>query len=351
MPKGRRFCLYRYPRTIRRSMMVLSTLLAVSSSVSPSPICGSDATHVELGLVRPGDLISHEFSLTNRGNQTLTLQQRTKSCSCLCAVAPQTILPDETRKIKISAKATDKGRDYLMVSYVTNDPCVPILILSIAYQGTGSIMPTPRDLDFGSVELGAHIEKEIELWAGANEREFRIESARTTSPRVRVVTAHELLSSPNRKHSLKVVIEADKVGVWREFIKITTNNPRQPIVEVPIQGIVAGPFIVTPDVLNFGATKPGQITSKKCQIRSKSGEEFFVKSSNTSQLLVETAAIDMDSKDGIYGASQFWQATVTISRARKPGVWQELIPFSAIDREGRSCTVYVTARGTVLADD
>ena len=89
----------------------------------------------------------HEFTVTNRGDRTLTLNHGHSSCSCTVSeIKEGRLAPGQSTKVAVSWRSKGHvGPFQQSVTIVTNDPLRPEITLSIKGEYTARCMLSPMN--------------------------------------------------------------------------------------------------------------------------------------------------------------------------------------------------------------
>lgn len=115
-----------------RLLFIPLLALCMSSAFSQSgPELQVDSI-VDLGIISEGDSVSHTFTLTNTGDQTLIINEIEVTCTCLSTELSMTsILAGQEASIVVWFNTEGKmGRQHKLVALKTN-ALEPVTMLSI----------------------------------------------------------------------------------------------------------------------------------------------------------------------------------------------------------------------------
>jgi hypothetical protein len=89
------------------------------------PRLSIDEPVFEGGAFRPGESLTHEFTLRNKGNAPLLIEEVRTGCSCTVAAHDRTIAPGGQGRVRLTVDVYREwaGRDLLRTVWLkTNDP-------------------------------------------------------------------------------------------------------------------------------------------------------------------------------------------------------------------------------------
>ncbi|MFH1113284.1 MAG: DUF1573 domain-containing protein [Pseudomonadota bacterium] len=133
----------------RLTTLVVVLNLCVSASAYAGPKVGFDAESYDYGRVLSGDTVTKEFTLTNTGDETLTIEKLTSSCGCTKAVkGSREVPPKGTTKIVVAFDTAGlrPGRKSQSVGVHTNDTSNPVVKLTVFADVVREITVEPPSL-------------------------------------------------------------------------------------------------------------------------------------------------------------------------------------------------------------
>jgi hypothetical protein len=85
------------------------------------------------GVIKSGDVVTHEFQFTNTGKSDLIIRKTQASCGCTATHPTKSVLkPGESSSISVKFDSTGKqGKEQKTVTVITNDPDRTTLYLTI----------------------------------------------------------------------------------------------------------------------------------------------------------------------------------------------------------------------------
>ena len=93
-----------------------------------------DKKEHDFGVLKPGEIVNHEFTFTNTGGGDLLLHKTKASCGCTASEPAKKMLkPGESSSIKVTFNSTGKhdGDQSQSVTIYTNDPTEPTVYITI----------------------------------------------------------------------------------------------------------------------------------------------------------------------------------------------------------------------------
>jgi hypothetical protein len=163
-------------------------------------------SNLDLGRRQVGEVVVSTFSVINRGNGGLIIDEIESNCACaglerevdgkLVRVESLCIQPGE--KVELALRLIVKGRPgtsmETAISFRTNDPSYPTATIHpIVSWVSGGISTEPTTVLFGRLVSGAVAKQVIEIWDYSAEKRA-IKQVNSTAPK-RVATQKELQPS------------------------------------------------------------------------------------------------------------------------------------------------------------
>jgi hypothetical protein len=201
----------------------------------PPRIVFLDPTH-DFGHVSQGTAVTHAFVFRNVGGLDLTIENVRASCGCTAAVTSGRVIPPGgTASIETTYDTTrDFGRKTWSVTVYANDPSRPVTTLALVGQIDAEAAADPPQLYVGHLARGQTARNEVRLLAARSV---------TLGPIVGTGKVVEASTHPARQDArdtrLAVAIKPNApAGRFNELISVRTSSPRQPIMTIPVIGIV-----------------------------------------------------------------------------------------------------------------
>ena len=286
-----------------------------------------DAYTYDFGFIEQGEQAGQRFNIENKGIEDLVLSKVETSCSCTQAFLPkeQRIPPGGKGELVVGYDSTGREGGQSQIVYVySNDPISPVVQLQI----NGVIKPvrlpvSVRSLDFGTVKKRD----------GAT-REFSIKDPGDDSLTVQKVT------SDTRSVKVSLTRNADKqgttylvkavlspgapIGILKGAIKVSSNHPKEPVVEIPVAADVVGDIDIFPHQFFLGLLKRGESASKKLTLSTTSDEPLTIQNiENPCDYVIVTAAPEVKGNK--------YTITATLKGAAPVGLIKQVVVIHTTD--------------------
>jgi hypothetical protein len=115
-------------------LVILLTLPALVWA-GTGPVISFDTENHDYGRVMVGDKVTHEFTVTNTGDQTLTIEKLQSTCGCTQAVEDSSEVPPggKTRIVaSFDTKGMKGGKKQKSIYVHSNDTKKPVVTLTLA---------------------------------------------------------------------------------------------------------------------------------------------------------------------------------------------------------------------------
>jgi hypothetical protein len=198
---------------------------------------------------------SHDFVLSNCGEERLTLRVGATTCRCaMSKLEQEEIPPGGSAKVTLSWKPTEKIGTYRQSAEIlTNDPAHSKVTLTVAGRYTATAHIAPADLVFSEisttetatadVRLLCYLDKPMQItghqWTdAATAGQFDVSMKPLSAEDLKEWTAKSgMLATVSVKRGLTP-------GRFRQKLVFRTNLERTPTLELPIQGIVGSEIAI-----------------------------------------------------------------------------------------------------------
>lgn len=269
---------------LRMCSLVIISLFFLSV---PMAVAGPRAVAVEpvkdLGKVWKGDKAAHDFAIRNDGDEVLQLFDVRPSCGCVVAQFDRVIEPGETGTIHTWMNTSSlTGPVSKSLTVFTNDSANPTFTLSIRAT-VGSLLTVKPGVARFIVVRGEPSKGEItQLLSSGDGSPFEVLGVTCGIPQLNVQyrEATDGERDPNTAGTqwiLTMSLGPDApVGPIADYVRVTTNHPRQPMIEIPVSGFVRPVVAVTPLVADFGRVRLESPLQKSLIFRSFATEAIAV---------------------------------------------------------------------------
>lgn len=281
-----------------------------------SPVIDYPA-YFDLGEHEKGDVVVTPFTIANRGDAELLIDEITSNCGCTGMEREE-----NGRYISLQSLRLKAGEEahlvmrvsvggplgfaaHNIVEFRTNDPQQPTARIEVVVaRVSGGIITTPETVVFGTVPVGGKARQLVDIWDPAESpREVkRVTSNSSKGITVRLITAGESPKTDEMRSKgvlvgrLEVTLNTDHPRRIDDTVLIAVAGREEKPDKLPVVGRVAALFEMSPPLLVLPrSTSNGRIYSATCLCRSISGKTFSLTVDSlptgvTAKVLSEAAA-------------------------------------------------------------
>ncbi|MBQ2850370.1 MAG: DUF1573 domain-containing protein [Thermoguttaceae bacterium] len=204
----------------------------------------------------------HPFKIKNVGDETLTLANGGKGCFCTdFEISHKSLRPGETATVLFKWDAARSGGVFNQgVRVLTNDPKAPEVDFSVRGLYTAPIVCEPNEISFQNASATTETTRSFRLFgfehnddgtpfpleilgvevADSARLEFKIEKA-DLAELTDKEREHNLFSNTtNLFKGVATLKSGMPQGAFQEIVRVRTNSPKTPVLEIVVGGQVAG---------------------------------------------------------------------------------------------------------------
>ena len=210
----------------------------------------------DFGPVPRGAKVRHDFVLTNRLAEPLTILDVRASCGCTTGRARTNLVPPGGSTV-IEAEMdtrnfTGKKATVLTVSLITSDGRQDEARLGVASNILSDVVLNPGTIDFGPVNHGLTSSSTLTL-DRINAPNWKIERMVTASRALDASLVETSRGAATVGYMLTVSLKPDApAGPLREEIRLLTNDPETRSIPILITAQIRGDLTASPSVLLLG---------------------------------------------------------------------------------------------------
>jgi hypothetical protein len=233
---------------IRKSLLLVVFSLSASFAQFLGPRISTQQIEHNFGDIQSGKTVTHNFILSNTGDDNLVIKNVHATCGCTVA-KPQkeTLAPGESTKLKVDFNSAGRRGPQEKTVYVkTNDPKKPELKLKItanvlassAAAGSKPILYVPKiSHDFGVVKEGKVVEHTF-TFANKGNAPLEIKNVRTSCGCTAALLSSKIIE-PGKDGTIKVELDTkNRIGKQNRTVTIVSNDVNEPNKILTIQANV-----------------------------------------------------------------------------------------------------------------
>ncbi len=225
-------------------------LVSSDTSADQLPVIEIPSLEHDFGTVNQGLKLTHDFIVKNTGASDLIIRELNPSCGCTAAVLEDPVLKAGAETaIRVSFDTTGFiGTKSKTVRIYSNDPKNSSMVLRVKAHIVPEIFTEPSSLEIFNVKKGDEVSVS-----------FTVKSMNAEPvPFKDVISRSEYIKvSSDIKDSGEVVVmvslsQSIPPGKLRSRVVVRTNNPRVPVINVPVLIDVVRDLSLDHKSVNFG---------------------------------------------------------------------------------------------------
>lgn len=231
------------------ALALVSGLTRAPAQAAPKLVVSN--TRLDLGEITAGETAAVEFSLANRGDETLQIREVKVGCGCTTVSYPATLAPGAMGVLKATLAAATgwKGPVAKQITVLSNDPDQPAALLQL----TATIRPlfriTPESPLAVRYQPGDVI-RQVFTITSTTEQSIGITGIAARQPGIeaRILPA-ESGDGPGVSRVEVTVRPPENAGGVFSYVVLQTAHPRLPTINLVVNGVREGGITVSPAVL------------------------------------------------------------------------------------------------------
>lgn len=181
------------------------------------------------------------FIIKNVGSQTLRINEVKPTCGCTYAPLTKNVLdPNDTAMVHVTLRiGSNAGKNTKSIIIKSNDASRPEMAYHLAYYLERPINIYPQSfISFDQMQVGKSAEKKI--FIKNNTKQDVILSSVEVSPETLKSNLKEgMVLKPGKEYEIIATTIPQTQGYYRGTIKVKTNSPEMPNIEIYCYGNVA----------------------------------------------------------------------------------------------------------------
>lgn len=225
---------------------------------------------MDLGETPADRDIAVAYSIKNAGLGQLKISKIQTSCGQCTAVLPSSNIlnPGQTGVINVHVNITKKSGDQsFFITVCTNDPVRPKVILELKFKLSPFVTWSPDLVDIGKIKKGKAVSGSISLKifdfvkisnVGCDKSRFSVKMGPLEDDQAVSQSAILLGARLPKRRKVKLsyaVVSDPPVGPFFSNFDLYTNDPKSPVIVIPIRGEVLDSIKVEPAEVFFNAKR------------------------------------------------------------------------------------------------
>lgn len=247
-------------------------LLEQPTALSKSKSLTVDEYIKDLGQLPQNTHIKITASLTNTGQEPITIKQIDSSCGCTVPERIQnTIAPGQIVSLEMTIAVPLSGQVSSSVA-ITSDAVPPVQFISIFGNVEKGVKVEPHKIDLGEITKGQVAQKTMIVHDPDHKLSLPLKLT-TTSPSLETTWTQE------DKETYKIVLtlnESRPVGTLDESVLIQDAQKGGTVLSVPVIGSVLSLLRATPPKVFFGAVSAAKGNTREIQLARVDHKAFEI---------------------------------------------------------------------------
>jgi uncharacterized protein DUF1573 len=234
----------------------------------------------DFGTIEKTVKLSHDFEIRNEGQAPLLIREVRPECSCTVADFDKSIAPGSAGKVHIDFDPLEVVGPLKKGALVfTNDPAAPQIQLTILANVKPALLIQPGYARYIYVQQEVPGVINQTIWS-VDGSPFRVLEVKSPYPYLKTAfweakQEERLADHPGQQWRVSTTLASDApVGALEKMVEITTDNPKQRVLELPVSGFVRPVIAVTPPGGDLGSHKRGAPFSASLGVRNFATESI-----------------------------------------------------------------------------
>lgn len=254
-----------------RYSLVLAVGLVFTGSASASTWADAlfDELSRDFGTVPRGPMLTHQFTVTNKTNNNVTISNVRVSCGCTSATALQANLAPGQSTVVVATMDTRRfsGTKSVTIYVQFSQPRFDEVRLWVQANSRDDLSISPDALAFGKIKRGTAPTATTTVTFFGNSN-WQITGAQCESNYVKTTLEQVRREGSEVVYKLSATMRGDApAGRWFTEVWLTTNSPSTPKIRVPLTVEIEAPLTVSPGTVGLGEIKAGKSAERKVIVR------------------------------------------------------------------------------------
>jgi len=263
-------------RTLALGLLLASAAAGPASAQQWAQKMFSSTRH-DFGSVARGSKAEYEFEIENVFKEDVHIASVSSSCGCtIPSITKETLKTYEKGGILAKFNTSSfLGHRNATIKVVIDKPYYAEVQLQVSGFIRSDVVFEPGAINFGSLEQGAGGEAQVKVTYAGREN-WNIVDVRSANSNFEVELSEPKRSRGQVSYMMTVRLKEDApAGFINDQLTIVSNDARNQMIPLQVEGKVASLLDVSPASLLVGMLEPGQKVTKQLVVKSK--QKFKVK--------------------------------------------------------------------------
>jgi hypothetical protein len=261
-----------------RLAVIASAVALTAGAAAAQPVVHVEPEVLDFGRMKQQESRTGEVTISNRGDAPLEIRDVKTTCGCTAAVPDVSVLqPGESTALRIDFNSKRfQGDQQKAVRIMTNDPQRPEARAYVAAYVHVPLITNPDKprIFFSQVRQGTSATEVFEFTA-ADEEVLEVELARHDPDLFELSVVNRYEDDPKRSALMITVPENMPAGDHRDIVRVATNVPDAPTMDIDVRARVVLDLKAFPDRVNFRYVKAGQTLTKNVRVSAVDRDTEF----------------------------------------------------------------------------
>lgn len=224
-----------------RKVLLFLTAMLITSYVYSQPkfeFVGSGEKDWGKVMRSDGPLVT-QIRIKNTGNKLLEIYGVKPGCGCTTAPIDKKLLdPGETAKVDVTLKIDkDNGPIVKGIEFTTNDPENDRVTYDLKANVKSPIELFPKFLNLGTINKNEKMSARIVV-SNHTSKDIKITSVKLSNPSIKTNMKKGQILKAGSHNSVQGIVLTNKDGIFDEKITLITDSKQNPLIEIPVRGMV-----------------------------------------------------------------------------------------------------------------
>jgi hypothetical protein len=238
-------------RTYSALLILLALLASAPLAAYAAPIASIEKPDRTFPDTENTKEVRERFTIKNTGDEPLILSDLYTSCGCTSAYLDEkTVLPGKSTFVEVTFNlAGTSGLQVANTSLKTNDPASPNLKFTLQGNALSFVEVIPKQVFFPQTHGTEKSQTTADILS-AQQTPFEIKSI-TSTQKWLTVTASPVDKEKGHHRLTFTIPPGLPQGMNTAQVKITTDNPKFPIINIPVAVPITGLISVSPQSIDL----------------------------------------------------------------------------------------------------
>lgn len=237
-----------------RLIPVAAVLVLILAGGATAQVIDVEPKSIDFGSMKQQEDRVTFVTVTNKGAGLLMIEDVKADCGCTVPnIEKKQLAPGETTQVEIRFNSKKfSGKTYKSVQIMSNDPVNPVMDVMIMADIFAPLVINPANERIGFTRsLRGEVVTKPVTFRVAHMPELELKVGKSRQGLFEVKAVNQVDGDPQFAH-LEVTVPADMPpGRHRDIVRVETNVPERPTVDIEMQAWVVQELTVSPEQVSF----------------------------------------------------------------------------------------------------